>query len=185
MALVSELGQAWRGVCGRMPGRTPRQLRDRWTNYLRPEVRKGPWTPEEDSLLLEKVNEYRRSWSRMIHSFSGRSESDIKNRWYTHVADRTVPVGDDVDHRRFATDPELSDLPERKKRNRAVAYPKECALRHLEGVTGITFSGPAPMESLFPVPPKVMAESESVAGGEDWRFDMSSSLESWDSVGCW
>ena len=38
-----------------MNGRTPIQCLHRWTKILKPGLVKGPWTPEEDLLLMEWV----------------------------------------------------------------------------------------------------------------------------------
>jgi hypothetical protein len=119
----------WEAIARRLPGRTARQCRERWTNYLSPSVRSEPWTVEEDHLLVEKVNEVKFSWSVIARSFNGRSDNDIKNRWYSHLKHETVHDGE-----RYVfpgSDPE-SGVSERKKRNRVKTYPKQNAMRLIE-----------------------------------------------------
>jgi hypothetical protein len=43
--------------------RTPKQVRERWVCHLNPELNKGPWTEDEDNMLLHLVAQYGRSWA--------------------------------------------------------------------------------------------------------------------------
>lgn len=62
--------------------RTARQYRDRYTNYLTPGFRKGPWTKEEDKLLLDLYNKYGPKWAKTKKCFTNRTVNNIKNRFY-------------------------------------------------------------------------------------------------------
>ncbi|OHT05508.1 hypothetical protein TRFO_26784 [Tritrichomonas foetus] len=73
----------WHEVAQKLPGRTARQCRDRWTNYLSPSNSFAPWTKEEDLLVIEKVNEFGTRWSVIAKYIEGRSDNTIKNRWYS------------------------------------------------------------------------------------------------------
>jgi hypothetical protein len=79
---------SWTDVAERMPGRSARQCRDRWTNYLCPANKNGPWTEEEDALLAQKVRDLGSHWSVIAKCFDGRSENNVKNRWYAFVRAR-------------------------------------------------------------------------------------------------
>ena len=80
--------QTWIHVAEKLPGRTARQCRDRWVNYLSPSNKNGPWSPEEDQLLAEKYIEHGPQWTTIAKFFDGRSENNVKNRWYTYVKQR-------------------------------------------------------------------------------------------------
>lgn len=60
--------------------RNERQCRDRWYNYLAPEVNRSAWTPEEDSILLSKYAEFGPRWSLISRFLKGRKDNMIKNR---------------------------------------------------------------------------------------------------------
>ncbi|KAH0793086.1 Myb-like DNA-binding domain containing protein [Histomonas meleagridis] len=75
----------WLAVALQIPGRTARQCRDRWTNYLSPQNKNAPWTVEEDNLLAQKYLELGSQWTIIAKYFDGRSENNVKNRWYTHI----------------------------------------------------------------------------------------------------
>lgn len=119
----------WEQVASHFNGRTSRQCRERWLNYLNPSIRSGPWTEYEDDLLLEKVNELGRCWSSIGKYFNGRSENDIKNRWYSHLRYRTV---ENDGHFKFINDPSESLFPYRKTRKRVKISPQQNAIRVLE-----------------------------------------------------
>lgn len=73
----------WHEVAQKLHGRTARQCRDRWTNYLSPSNSFAPWTHEEDELIVKKVNEIGTKWSTIAKFIKGRSDNTIKNRWYS------------------------------------------------------------------------------------------------------
>ena len=80
--LVREFGdQQWKLIAQRMPNRTTRQCRERYKNYLAPEIKNGPWTADEDQLLKEKYEELGPKWSTIATFFTSRSDVNIKNRW--------------------------------------------------------------------------------------------------------
>ena len=78
----------WIAVAAQIPGRSARQCRDRWANYLSPENKNGPWTQEEDRLLTDKFREFGPQWTTIAKFFDGRSENNVKNRWYTHLRNK-------------------------------------------------------------------------------------------------
>ena len=77
--LVAEYGtNNWGLLALKMPNRNARQLRERWNNYVRPNLSISPWTPEENSLLLEKFQEYGKKWHTIAQFFPNRSTNNIK-----------------------------------------------------------------------------------------------------------
>jgi hypothetical protein len=107
---------SWDSVAQHFPGRTARQCRERWLHYLSPDVRTGPWSEDEDRLLVAMLNDHGRAWSVIRGLFNGRSENDIKNRWYSHLRFETVQEGE-----RLALP---ATRPERRRRRRVVCDPK-------------------------------------------------------------
>lgn len=119
----------WDIIAQKMGNRSSRQCRERWVNYLSPGIRTDPWTEAEDQLLISKMNELGRCWSTIGRFFNGRSENDIKNRWYSHLRYRSIEHCGKI---QIVTDPSLSPFPERKKRKRAKVSPQQNALYLLE-----------------------------------------------------
>ena len=71
----------WSTISTFMNGRTPKQCRDRYCNYLTPGNFTGQWSNEEDELIIKLYREYGPKWSIIKKSFPCRSSNSIKNRW--------------------------------------------------------------------------------------------------------
>lgn len=84
--LVQKYGaNNWNLIASMMPLRNARQCRDRFRNYLSPKINLKKWTKEEDLLLISKYNELGPKWVQISQYFNGRSDNNLKNRWYTHL----------------------------------------------------------------------------------------------------
>jgi hypothetical protein len=80
--IVGRRGDAnWAQIAQELGTRNCRQCRERWKNYLCPDIRKDPFTPVEDSLILSKYRELGSQWSAIAPFFPGRTDVNIKNRW--------------------------------------------------------------------------------------------------------
>ena len=80
--LVSKYGEnKWEEIASQIPGRNTRQCHDRWFYYLNPNVKKGPWTEEEEKMLFKCVKEIGPHWVRISKLFEGRTDTQIKNKW--------------------------------------------------------------------------------------------------------
>ncbi len=75
----------WADLAPQLPGRTGKQIRDRWVNYLNPAINHLPFSREDDLLLWQGHKEHGKRWVeisvKVFHST--RSENHIKNRWYS------------------------------------------------------------------------------------------------------
>ena len=71
----------WSAVAHQVKGRLGKQVRERWYNHLDPMLKKGPWAPEEDALLLQLQATMGNRWCEIAKNISGRSENAVKNRW--------------------------------------------------------------------------------------------------------
>lgn len=82
-ALVAEFGEdQWRKVASRMPNRNVRQCRERWKHYICSDSSKIPWNKQEDDILLKMVNEYGFKWTKIAKCLPGRTDIQVKSRWY-------------------------------------------------------------------------------------------------------
>lgn len=82
---VKLLGCNWNLIAEGLPGRTPKQIHDRYFNYLRDGLIGHPWTKEEDDIVISLYDVYGTKWSKMMPYLPGRSGNDIKNRWHKHL----------------------------------------------------------------------------------------------------
>ncbi|XP_040927933.2 snRNA-activating protein complex subunit 4 isoform X2 [Betta splendens] len=66
-----------------MKGRDPAQLIYRWNQVLDPSLKKGPWTKQEDQLLLEAVSRYgEKNWWKIRLEVPGRTDSACRDRYH-------------------------------------------------------------------------------------------------------
>jgi hypothetical protein len=81
-SMVADQGpKRWRSIAEQLGGRTARQCRERWINYLSPDVSRAPWTPGEEMALRNRVIEHGQQWSRIARFFEGRTDVSIKNHY--------------------------------------------------------------------------------------------------------
>jgi hypothetical protein len=71
----------WTLVASRMPGRNARQCRERWLNYINPQLSRTPLTRDEENLLEAKYLELGPRWQMIASFFPGRAKNFLKNQW--------------------------------------------------------------------------------------------------------
>lgn len=62
-----------------------KQCRERYTNHLDPDIKKGDWTLEEDSHIVQYHDSFGSQWSKIAKFMKGRTANAIKNRWHGYL----------------------------------------------------------------------------------------------------
>ncbi|KAF9688289.1 hypothetical protein SADUNF_Sadunf02G0182100 [Salix dunnii] len=65
--------------------RCGKSCRLRWANHLRPNLKKGSFTPEEEQIIIELHAKHGNKWARMASQLPGRTDNEIKNYWNTRM----------------------------------------------------------------------------------------------------
>ncbi|XP_042479111.1 transcription factor MYB41-like [Macadamia integrifolia] len=79
--------------------RCGKSCRLRWTNYLRPDIKRGRFSFEEEETIIQLHGILGNKWSAIAARLPGRTDNEIKNYWNTHIRKRLLRMGiDPVTH---------------------------------------------------------------------------------------
>ncbi|KAL8158818.1 hypothetical protein V2J09_000355 [Rumex salicifolius] len=80
--------------------RCGKSCRLRWINYLRPDLKRGNFTEDEDQLIIKFHSLLGNKWSLIAARLPGRTDNEIKNYWNTHIKRKLLSSGiDPITHR--------------------------------------------------------------------------------------
>ncbi|XP_010529493.1 PREDICTED: protein ODORANT1-like [Tarenaya hassleriana] len=86
----------WRAV-PKLAGlrRCGKSCRLRWTNYLRPDLKRGLLSDSEEQLVIDLHSHLGNRWSKIASRLPGRTDNEIKNHWNTHIKKKLLKMGID------------------------------------------------------------------------------------------
>lgn len=86
-AVLKYGGKNWKKIASELPDRSDVQCLHRWQKVLKPGLIKGPWTPEEDAVVVELVKTHgQKKWSFIAKQLKGRLGKQCRERWYNHLS---------------------------------------------------------------------------------------------------
>ena len=71
---------SWKRIADKM-GLKPRQVKERWYNYTDPNIKRGPFSNEEDILLMNLVKTHGTRWTKIAKFFPNRTAPSMRNRY--------------------------------------------------------------------------------------------------------
>ncbi|XP_019182453.1 PREDICTED: transcription factor RAX3-like [Ipomoea nil] len=78
--------------------RCGKSCRLRWLNYLRPNIKHGEFTREEDNIICALYLSIGSRWSIIAAQLPGRTDNDIKNYWNTKLKKKLLGIKQRRDH---------------------------------------------------------------------------------------
>ena len=71
----------WRLLAEKLPGRDRMQCRQRWHYHVNPDINHGPWSEDEDKILMDNHKELGSKWCEYRTLLPGRTHKAIRDRW--------------------------------------------------------------------------------------------------------
>ena len=90
--LFARYGMRWTELSCKMKTRNWKQIRDRFTNVLDPNLSREPYSIDEDIKIFDLHLIYGNSWREYTKYLPGRSADNIKNRFHSSVEGKEINI---------------------------------------------------------------------------------------------
>ncbi|XP_027075728.1 uncharacterized protein [Coffea arabica] len=96
--------------------RCGKSCRLRWTNYLRPDLKRGLLSEHEEKMVIDLHSQLGNRWSKIASHLPGRTDNEIKNHWNTHIKKKLMNMGiDPVTHKPLPQSTSSTEQPQEEQ----------------------------------------------------------------------
>ncbi|KAF5480022.1 hypothetical protein F2P56_000797 [Juglans regia] len=131
----------WRAV-PKLAGllRCGKSCRLRWTNYLRPDLKRGLLSEYEEQMVIDLHAQLGNRWSKIASHLPGRTDNEIKNHWNTHIKKKLKKMGiDPITHKPISTateepqpEQQLQHQPEQEQKQHQTSHETDHSTAELD-----------------------------------------------------
>ncbi|KAK1308731.1 hypothetical protein QJS10_CPA09g00994 [Acorus calamus] len=164
--------------------RCGKSCRLRWINYLRPDIKRGNFTVEEEETIIKLHQLLGNKWSKIASRLPGRTDNEIKNVWNTHLKKRLSP--DSTSSSSSSSSNSNSTSSDRRNADSDSSNeeidvdPLSCPITTDHKVFSCSSSSSSDMTDHQPVHP--LSESTNVVDDIDMGVPVGLDLDIWDDV---
>lgn len=73
--------------------RCGKSCRLRWINYLRPDLKRGSFTPQEERIIIDVHRILGNRWAQIAKHLPGRTDNEVKNFWNSCIKKKLIAQG--------------------------------------------------------------------------------------------
>ncbi|TBT98105.1 Myb-like DNA-binding domain-containing protein, partial [Hamiltosporidium magnivora] len=82
----------WSFIAKMMKTRVGKQCRERWHNHLNPDIKKGPFSLQEEEVIMHYHKKIGNRWSEISKKLPGRTDNSIKNHYNSSLRRSIIRV---------------------------------------------------------------------------------------------
>ncbi|XP_004306648.1 PREDICTED: transcription factor MYB12-like [Fragaria vesca subsp. vesca] len=165
--------------------RCGKSCRLRWMNYLRPDIKRGNITPDEDDLIIRLHSLLGNRWSLIAGRLPGRTDNEIKNYWNTHLSKRLMNEGTDPNtHQKLSQPPPPKENKRKKKQNHKSKHKNKTEKRSLPEKPKVHLPKPTRITSFVNLPRQdsFTTASTNVSSSQDQVQDHINNIIPWSDI---